>query len=107
MNNKDLLGLEIKSLLNEDTRNLELSPLVINNIMSKRNKTWREKLNEFLNKEIEIPLSPVIVGFAALLVITILPKDIIKSQEIKVINIGSSQIFIRNEKDVSRYENKN
>ena len=107
MNNKDLLGLEIKSLLNEDTRNLELSPLVINNIMSKRNKTWREKLNEFLNKEIEIPLSSVIVGFAALLVITILPKDIIKSQEIKVINIGSSQIFIRNEKDVSRYENKN
>jgi len=107
VNNKDLLGLEIKSLLNEDTRNLELSPLVINNIMSKRNKTWREKLNEFLNKEIEIPLSSVIVGFAALLVITILPKDIIKSQEIKVINIGSSQIFIRNEKDVSRYENKN
>ena len=107
MNNKDLLGLEIKSLLNEDTRNLELSPLVINNIMSKRNKTWREKFNEFLDKEIEIPLSPVILGFAALLVITILPKDIIKSQEIKVINIGSSQIFIRNEKDVSRYENKN
>ena len=107
MNNKDLLGLEIKSLLNEDTKNLVLSPLVINNIMSKRNKTWREKFNEFLDKEIEIPLSPVILGFAALLVITILPKDIIKSQEIKVINIGSSQIFIRNEKDVSRYENKN
>ena len=107
MNSKDLLGLEIKSILKEDTKNMELSPLAIDNIMSNRDTTWREKFNKFLNKEIEIPLSPVIVGFAALLVITILPRDILKSQEIKVINIGYSQIFIRNEKDVSRYENKN
>ena len=100
MDKKDLLGIELKSVMEEDSEGLELSPNIIENIMNTRDLTLRDKINNFLNKEIEIPLAPAIVGFAALLVITIIPKNIFINNEIKVINIGSSQVFIK-EKEVS------
>ena len=102
MDKKDLLGIEIKDIFEEETKDLELSSQLINNILNSREKTWRNKFNDFLNKEIEIPLAPAIVGFAALLLITAIPKDILKIRELEVINIGSSQVFIRNDRDVSR-----
>lgn len=100
MDKKDLLGIELKSVMEEDSEGLELSANIIDNIMNTRDLTLRDKINNFLNKEIEIPLAPAIVGFAALLVITIIPKNIFINNEIKVINIGSSQVFIK-EKEVS------
>jgi hypothetical protein len=101
MDKKDLLGIELKSVMEEDSEGLELSPNIIENIMNTRDLTLRDKINNFLNKEIEIPLAPAIVGFVALLVITIIPKDIFKIQKIQVIQIGSNQILVR-EKEVSR-----
>lgn len=100
MDKEDLLAIELKSTMEEDTVGLELSQDIIDNIMDTREITLKDKINNFLNKEIEIPLAPAIVGFAALLAITIIPKDIFKNKEIKVINIGSSQVFIK-EKEVS------
>jgi hypothetical protein len=102
MNNKDLLGKEIKGIFEEETKDIELSSSLIDSIVNSRKRTWRNKLDDFLNKEIEIPIAPAIVGIAALLAISIVPKDILKNQEIKVINIGSSQVFIKNYKDVSK-----
>lgn len=101
MDKKDLLGQEIKIIMEEDTKNFKLSPDSIDKILSSREKTLKDRVNQFLNKEIEIPLAPAIVGFTALLVISILPKDLLKYQEVKIINIGSSQVFVR-EKEVSR-----
>ena len=101
MDNRDLLGKEIKSLLKEDADNIHLSNKLMEDILNSREKTWREKLEDFLNKEIEIPLAPAIIGFAALLLVSIIPKDIFKNQDVRVINIGSSQVFIK-EKEVSR-----
>ena len=106
MDKKDLLGRELKSLMEEDTRELELSQGAIDNIMNTGKLTWRGKLNNFLNREIEIPLAPAIVGFAALILITIIPRDIFKNTDMKVVNIGSSQVFIK-EKEVSWNEIKN
>lgn len=102
MDKKDFLGQEIKIIMEEDTNNLNLSPNTIDKILSNREKTLKDRINQFLNKEIEIPLAPAVVGFAALLVISILPMDILKYQEVNIINIGSSQVFIRGEKEVSK-----
>lgn len=101
MDKKDLLGIELKSVMEEDSEGLELSPNIIDNIMKTRDLTLRDKINNFLNKEIEIPLAPAIVGFAALLVITIIPKNIFKIEKMQVIQIGNSQILVR-EREVSR-----
>ncbi len=100
MDKKDMLGRELKSIMKEDTDKLELSQNIIDNIMNSRELTWRDKINNFLNHEIEIPLAPAIIGFAALLAITTIPKNIFKDNEIKVINIGFSQVYIK-EKEVS------
>lgn len=96
MDKKDLLGIEMKSLMEEDTNELKLSSSIIDNIMNSRKITLRDKLNNFLNKEVEIPLAPALIGFAALLAITIIPKDIFKIEKFKIIEIGSSQVIVRN-----------
>ena len=101
MDKKDLLSKELKTVMEEDTEGLELSQNIIDNILNSRALTWRDKINNFLNHEIEIPLAPAVIGFAALLAITIIPKDIFKVEKIKVIQIGSNQILVR-EKEVSR-----
>ena len=101
MDNRDLLGKEIKSILKEDSDSIHLSNKLMEDILNSREKTWIEKLEDFLNKEIEIPLAPAIIGFFALLLVSIIPKDIFINQDIRVINIGSSQVFIK-EKEVSR-----
>lgn len=100
MDNKDLLGKEIKEILKNEAESISISPKLMEDIMNTREKTWRNKFHDFLNKEIEIPLSPAIVGFAALLLVSIIPRDIFVKHDVRVINIGSSQIFIR-EKEVS------
>lgn len=101
MDKKDMFAKELKSIMDEDTKGLELSQDTIDSIMNSRELTLKDKINSFLNKEVEIPLSPTIVAFAALLVITIIPKDIFKVEKIQVIQIGNSQILVR-EKEVSR-----
>lgn len=101
MDNKDLLGKKIREFMIDETRELILSQQSIDKIVNSRERTLKDKINQFLDKEIEIPLAPAIVGFAALLVISILPRDLLKNQELKIINIGSSQVFVR-EKEVSK-----
>lgn len=100
MDKKDLLASELKSLMEEDSCELKLSSNIIDNIMNSRKFTLRDRLNNFLNKEIEIPLAPAIVGFAALLAITTIPKDLFQIKKVQIIEIGSSQILVR-EKEVS------
>ena len=55
-----------------------------------------------LNKEIEIPLAPAIIGFAALVVLTIVPKDVMKLQKERIVDINCSQVIIRESYKVSK-----
>lgn len=100
MDKKDLLGMELKLIMEEETKDLSLSTNSIDKMLNFRKRTLQDKIKNLLNKEIEIPLAPAIVGLAALLAITTIPKDIFKSNEIRIIDIGSSQVIIR-EKEVS------
>lgn len=102
MDNRDNFGDEIKSIMEEETFNLTLSQTALDNIFKSRKKTIKEKINEFLNTEIEIPLAPAIVGLAALFAITIIPLDAFKSQKESIIDIGGSQVIIRESYEVSK-----
>ncbi|WP_270474724.1 tetratricopeptide repeat protein [Clostridium cochlearium] len=81
MNYKDSLGDEIKNIFEEESKNIQLSTEVLDDIMKNRKLTFKNKLNNFLNREIEINLSPAIIGFVAILVITILPKDLFNKEK--------------------------
>lgn len=102
MNKNNPLDNEIRSILEEDSKHIYLSDKLRNKILNSGKGTLRQRLNTFLDREIEIPLAPALVGFAALIAISIIPKGIFKNTSVQVINIGESQIFIREEKDVSR-----
>ena len=102
MNKNNLLDNEIKSILEEDSSGIRFSDELQNKILNSRKIILRKRINNFLDKEIEIPIAPALVGLAALLAIWIIPKGIFESSSVQVINIGESQIFIREEKDVSR-----
>ena len=102
MDNRDNFGDEIKSIMEEETVNLTLPQSALDNIFKSRKKTVKEKINEFLNKEIEIPLAPAIVGLAALFAISIIPVDVFKSHKEKIIDIGGSEVIIRESYEVSK-----
>lgn len=104
MEDKNLMTEKLRQTMIEETKDIELSQLLIDNIMSKRKKTWKEKLNLFLNKEIEISLIPVVVGLAGLFFITIIPKEVFSQPSMQTINIGSSHIIIRDIDEVAYNE---
>lgn len=102
MDKKDNLGMEIKSIMKEESFDLTLSQKTFDNIINHRKKSLKEIIKEFLNKEIEIPIAPAIVGFAALLAITLIPGDLFKSHNEKIIDMGGSYVIIREGYEVSK-----
>ena len=100
MDKRDDLGKEIKDIMEEETFDLTLSQEALDNIFNSRRKTLKEKLVEFLNRQIEIPLAPVVVA------ITIIPGESFKSYEERVIDIGGSQVIIREGYEVTNNEDK-
>lgn len=103
---KDKLGTELKKIMEEETFDMTLSQAAMDNILAGRKKKLSQKINEFLNKEIEIPLAPVIIGLAALFAITIIPKNIFNLKESHIINIDGSQIIVRESYEVVKNEDK-
>ncbi|MDR7870905.1 MAG: hypothetical protein RIN55_08610 [Tissierellaceae bacterium] len=104
MEHKDLFKDKIKEAMTEETKDIKLSQDLMGRIMSKREKSLREKLSEILNKEIEIPLVPVLVGIAGLFIITIIPKELFSYPSTQIIDIGTSQIIIRDIDEVAYNE---
>lgn len=102
MDNKDNLGEEIKNIMEEETFDLTLSQTAIDNILKYKKKKLTDKINNFLNKEIEIPLAPAIIGFAALFVLVLIPGDLIKAQKERIIDIDGSRVIIRESYEVSK-----
>lgn len=102
MENKDKLGIEIKNIMEEETFDLTLSQKAFNNIIQHRKKSLKEKVREFLNREIEIPVAPAIIGVAALLAVALIPGELFKSQNVKIIDMGGSYVIIREGYEVSK-----
>ena len=102
MNKKDNLSKEIKNIMEEETFDLTLSQNAFDNIIKHRKKSINEKIREFLNREIEIPVAPAIVGLAALFAVTLIPKDVFKSQNEEIINMGNSHVIIREHYEVGK-----
>lgn len=100
---KDRLGHELKIIMEDETKDIELSQGLKDRILMYRKKTLRDKIRDFLNKEIELPLVPMVAGLALLFIMIGVPKDIIyKRENIRIVDIGSSQMIIRDERSVSR-----
>lgn len=100
---KDRLGHELKIIMEDETKDIELSQGLRDRILIHRKKTLRDKIREFLNKEIELPIIPMVAGFVLLFIMIGVPKDIIyKRENIRIVDIGSSQMIIRDERSVSR-----
>lgn len=107
MENKDKLGTELKKIMEEEAFDVTLSQAAIDNILKSRKRKLSQRVNEFLNREIEIPLAPAIIGLAALFAITIIPKNLFSMQEKQIINIEGSQIIVRERYEVVKNEDKN
>lgn len=106
MDKRDNLGKEIKDIMEEESFNLTLSQNALDKIHKSRKRTLREKLKGLLNREIEIPLRPIVIGLAAAILITFIPGESYKSYEERVIDIGGSQVIIREGYEVSKNEDK-
>lgn len=102
MDYKDSMGNEIKSIYEEETKDIKLSSKSLDNIMKNRKINLREKISNFLNKEIEIPLTPALIGFVLILGISIFPKSFPTTEKVEIINLNGSQIIMRSKKEVSR-----
>lgn len=101
MDNRDNLGEEIKRIMEEKTNGIVLSQTTLDNIFMHRKKPIKEKVKEFLNKEIEIPIAPAIIGFAALFAIMLIPGSIFRQSTERIIDIGGSQVIVRERYEVS------
>ena len=102
MDYKDPMGDEIKSIFEEETLDIEISNEILDNIMKNRKLTLKEKIRDFLNKEVEIPLTPAIIGFVLILGISMFPKDFPTTKNVEIINFNGSQIIMKTDKEVGR-----
>lgn len=100
MNYKDFVGNEIKNILEEESRNLKLSSKTVDNIMGSRKVSLLEKINNFLNMEIEVPLTPTIIGFILLLTVNLVSTDLEYKEKVEIINLNDSKVIISTRKEV-------
>ena len=94
MDDKDILKEELKIIMEEETRDIYLSSGIIEGILANRKKGLLERINDFLNREVEITLTPLIIGLTGLFLFLSIPKGIFINQDVKIIEIGSSQVII-------------
>lgn len=99
---KDKFGNELKMVMIDEVKDIEMSKGLMNKILLHRKKTLKEKINNLLDREIELPLVPMIAGFVLTLIIIGIPRDLMINENIRVVNIGSSQMIFREERLVSR-----
>lgn len=89
--------------MEDEAKNIELSQGLRDRILNSRKKTLRDKIRDFLNMEVELPLVPMMAGFLLLFIMIGVPKDLMElNKTTKVVEIGSSQMIIRDERRLSR-----
>lgn len=93
----------MKTIMEDEAKNIELSQGLRDRILKARKKTLRDKIRDFLNMEVELPLVPMMAGFLLLFIMIGVPKDLMElNKTTKVVEIGSSQMIIRDERRLSR-----
>nr|WP_300005635.1 hypothetical protein [Tissierella sp.] len=98
---KEPIDREIRKILKEDSDDLKLSFSSIEKIKKSRKISLREKISTLLNHEVEIPLTPAIIGFLLVIGISIFPKDFELPNKTEIIIINGSEIIIEKNKGVS------
>lgn len=94
MDKKDLLGLELKSIMEEEAANINLSQSTINQILHARKTGFFYKIKDFLNREIEIPLAPGLIGLVSLIILLSIPKDLFKYEDKEIILMVDRPIIL-------------
>lgn len=103
---KDKFDLELKSIMEKETKEIFMSDELKNRIIKEiEGKSLKEKINALLNRYIEIPVSVVLSGLVAVIIINLVPlshfnKDISYSNA-KIIKVGYSEIIVMDVKDVN------
>lgn len=101
--NRDNLGNELKIIMEDEVKSIEFSQGLGDRILLSRKKTLQDRIKDFLNKEIELPLIPMVASLALVFILVGVPKDLIRENEnIRIIDIGSSHMIIRDKGMVSR-----
>ena len=103
MDKKDLLGKEIKTIMEEETKELFLSDKIKEEILKKSSQSPFERLNEFLNRQVELPLLPISLGLTGAIILSIIPvESLLEIPESRTIDFGTSQVIVRDYKEVSQ-----
>jgi hypothetical protein len=103
LDKKDLLEDPIKTIMEDETKELFLSESIKQNILETTNHSISRRLKEFLNKELELPLLPISLGLAAAIILSIVPvESLLEIPETRTIDFGTSQVIIRDYKEVSQ-----
>ena len=101
MDYRDPIDEEIKKILEEESRDLKLSPITIQNIKAETRISLKQRIKSFLNREIELPLAPALLAFTLVIGISIFPKDFESSGKTELIDINGSIIIVTNKDEVS------
>jgi len=103
LDKKDLLGKEIKTIVEEETKGLFLSDKIKQGILKNSKQSPFERLSEFLNRQVELPLLPISLGLAAAIILSIIPvENLLEIPETRTIDFGTSQVIVREYKEVSQ-----
>ena len=104
----------LKSTYAKEKNNLYLTKDFKNSLVSSMRNTAAEKdiplgrkIHGFLNKEIEIPLVPLLAASLLLIVINVFPLNYEPRPEGRIIDVGGAQLWIfdNGEKEEVAYEN--
>ena len=103
MDKKDLLEIKIRAIMEEETSELFLSDKIKEDLLKTARQSPFKGVKELLNKQKESPHVPIGAGLVAGLILLIVPiEGFLKSPQVKTIDFGSSQVIIRDYKEVSK-----
>lgn len=103
---KDRFDIELRSIMDEESEKIFMSDELKESILRNSRYSYLDRIRAFLNSYIEIPI-PVALGvFIGVIMINLIPAfniDIDLNDK-RVIEIGNSQVVVRELKDVKDYE---
>lgn len=103
MKNDDF-GRQIKDVLVEETEQIKMSNHLRDSILQNRKKTLKDKIIDFLNREVEVPLVPMVASFVIVVFLMAFPREILDINNTRIVEGSSFNIIFRNEGVSMKYE---
>lgn len=100
----DNFGRQIKDILVEETEQIKMSNQLKDSILKNKKKSLKDKISDFLNREIEVSLVPMVGSFVVVIFLIAFPRDIIDINDSRVVEGGSFNIIFRDERVSMKYE---